>query len=680
MPLKLPRLPYEQKRYQPQIVTFGGVNYSQNHKDGELADCRNLSTREYPCLSQRPGRKEFAQYKSGSAIYAHGKLIAVDGTRLLCDGEEVGQVSAGEKEFAVVNTKLVIWPDKKFLDLENLEFGKLDYTASSSLGAATVFTQNTVKMETTYETVRSSFTMAGSWPGYPNNYYYDQTGNGYLIKTYTSVNWEDDGWVLEGEKTCYIGQMSFTPFYTAPAEYNYDELKAGDLVMLTDSELSGSYQLNSYSWNGSYCFSAGSSKYEESEPGEPHKGGFYAEVTSVEHTSSAEPGYLIHFCSVTFQVKNAKYKVDDLTTKFKEGDRIQVSGCTTLLDNNTDADGHLVVLDVTNDTLTFEDGTFTAGTEECHVTVQRTLPPLDHICAFDNRLWGTEGGERIWGSALGDPTNFYIYDGVSTDSYAVPVGSDGEFTGCIGYGGNVLFWKEDRLYKLLGTAPENYQLYEYTVRGLMEGCHKSQAIINETLFFKSRDGVCAYTGSVPTLISENFGLRRFRDAVAGTDGERYYISMQDTQTGVWGLWVFDPATGLWLQEGEERALDFTNLDGTLYLLMDGGQVLMAGQTDADEEIEWEATFCEMTEQYHERKCYSRLLLRMDMEPGAFCRGEISTDGGPFREVGTAHGARNKTGELFIHPVNCDRFQIRLKGRGRCRVKSLIREFTFGGER
>lgn len=680
MPLKLPRLPYEQKRYQPQIVTFGGVNYSQNHKDGELADCRNLSTREYPCLSQRPGRKEFAQYKSGSAIYAHGKLIAVDGTRLLCDGEEVGQVSAGEKEFAVVNTKLVIWPDRKYLDLVNLEFGKLDYAASSSLGPETVFATNSVKLEASYGTIQQYCQWYSSWPGYPNNFSYNQSGSGYLIKTYSKVSWENDGWVLEGEKTCCIGQMSGS-FYTVPEEYNYDKLEDGNIVMLKDSEISGSYRLNSYYWNGSYSFSDGSSKYEEVEPGEPHTGGFYAVVESIgTQDMYSVPGLQQGAYVVTFRVMNAKYPVDDLTTKFKEGDRIQVSGCTTLLDNNTDADGHLVVLGVTKDTLTFEDGTFAAGKDKGHVTVQRVLPPINHICAFDNRLWGTEGGERIWASALGDPTNFYIYDGASTDSYAVPVGSDGEFTGCIAYGGNVLFWKEDRLYKLLGTAPENYQLYEYTVRGLMEGCHKSQAIINETLFFKSRDGVCAYTGSVPTLISENFGLRRFRDAVAGTDGERYYISMQDTQTGVWGVWVFDPATGLWLQEGEERALDFTNLDGTLYLLMDGGQVLMAGQTDADEEIKWEATFCEMTEQYHERKCYSRLLLRMDMEPGAFCRGEISTDGGPFREAGTVHGARNKTGELFIHPVNCDRFQIRLKGRGRCRLKSLIREFTFGGER
>lgn len=673
MPLKLPRLPYEQKQYTPQIVTFGGVNYSQNHRDGELEDCRNLSSREYPCLSQRLGRKEFGQYANGSAIYAHGKLITVDDTQLLCNGKAVGQVSAGEKEFAVVNTKLVIWPDKKFLDLENLEFGKLDYTASSSLGTTTAFTQNSVKMETVYETERNSHMWFSSRP----TIYSVQTGAGFLVKVYSAVSWENDGWVLEGEETRCIGQMGGS-FYTPPM--SYDALKPNDIVVLRNSEISGSYQINSYSWSGSYDPSTGESQYEESKPDEPHAGGFYAVVKSIETegmygVQGLQQGNYV----VTFQVMNVKYPVDDLTTKFRVGDRVQISGCETT-SNNTKEDTHLVIQGVTNDTLSFDDETFIAGQDTGEVKVQRVVPPIEHICALNNRLWGTEGSARIWGSALGDPANFYVNDGISTDSYAVAVGSDGDFTGCIGYGGNVLFWKEDKLHKLLGTAPDNYQLYEYTVRGLMDGCHKSQVIINETLFFKSRDGVCAYTGSVPSLISENFGVRRFRDATAGTDDEKYYISMQDTQTDAWGLWVFDPATGLWLQEGAERVLDFANLDGTLYMLMDGGQVLMTGQTDSGEVIEWEATFCEMTEQHHERKCYSRLLLRMDMEQGAFCRGEISVDGGPFREVGILHGARNKTGEMLVQPTNCDRFQVRLKGRGRCRLKSLIREFTFGGER
>lgn len=666
MPLRLPALPVKQKQYTPQIVTFGGVNYSQNHRDGELADCRNLSTREYPCLSQRQGRKEMGQYANASSVFAHGKLILVNGTRLLCDGEEVGQVSAGEKEFAVVNTKLVIWPDKKFLDLENMEYGDLDYAAASSLGTETTFKNNSVKIQAIYKTVTQDHFLVQGWVSESDGVR-KEMGHGSLIWAYDSVSW-DNGWKLgERRKRC-IGSGTQ---YCSPEDTD-GVLQIGDVVMLRDSDVSGSYRLCNFLYQNY-------GEYEEETESAYNTSGYYAVVTDIYRTyQHGEIGYIELEYAVTFQVKNARWPVEDLTTKFCVGDRVQVSGCEKL-ENNTEKDVFLEIRGVTGDTLTFDDETFVSGSETGQVKVQRVMPPLDHICALNNRLWGTEGGMRIWGSALGDPTNFYVYDGVSTDSYAVAVGSDGDFTGCIGYGSNVLFWKEDKLHKLFGTSPDNYQLYEYTVRGLMAGCHKSQVIINETLFFKSRDGVCTYTGSVPSPISGNFGLRRFQDAVAGTDGEKYYISMQDVDTDAWGMWVFDPLTGFWMQEDKKRVLDFTNLDGTLYMLMDGGQLLMAGQADSAEEIEWEATFCEMTEQYHERKCYSRLLLRVDMDPKSVCRGAVSMDGGPFREVGVLHGAKNKTGELLVQPTNCDRFRIRLSGRGRCRVKSLIREFTFGGE-
>ena len=89
----------------------------------------------------------------------------------------------------------------------------------------------------------------------------------------------------------------------------------------------------------------------------------------------------------------------------------------------------------------------------------------------DNRIWGAEG-KTIYASALGDPTN-YVYDGVSTDSYAVAVGTEGEFTGCIAYSSTVLFWKENCLHKVLGSYPAQYEIYTYTVPGIQKGSEKS---------------------------------------------------------------------------------------------------------------------------------------------------------------------------------------------------------------
>ena len=127
-------------------------------------------------------------------------------------------------------------------------------------------------------------------------------------------------------------------------------------------------------------------------------------------------------------------------------------------------------------------------------------------------------------------------------------------------------------------------------------------------FYKGRNGVYAYSGGTPELLTENFGTRRFFDAVGGTDGERYYISMR-TEKGDWELYVFDTLRAIWLREDATHALDWAYLDGTLYFL-DGatGKLMTTGQDYSEEGlVNWSATLCQMDETSHGRKCYSCLL-------------------------------------------------------------------------
>ena len=108
-----------------QIIAFGGVNYSREAGDGELLESLGLSSAQFPCLSQRAGRKTAGAYLSPTGLYARGKLCVVDGTSLLYDGKKVGEVTAGEKQFATINTKIVIFPDKVYYDTSTGEFGSL---------------------------------------------------------------------------------------------------------------------------------------------------------------------------------------------------------------------------------------------------------------------------------------------------------------------------------------------------------------------------------------------------------------------------------------------------------------------------------------------------------------------------------------------------------------------------
>ncbi len=232
----------------------------------------------------------------------------------------------------------------------------------------------------------------------------------------------------------------------------------------------------------------------------------------------------------------------------------------------------------------------------------------------------------------------------------------------------------------MGSYPAQYEIYTYTVPGVQKGSEKSLCVINETLFYKGREGIYAYTGGVPELISECFGIRQFQDAVAGSDGSRYYISMRDAKRG-WSLYVFDPLRNIWLREDQTHAADFAQLDGVLYYLdADSGQVMATGQDTGEEGlIPWSATFCQMDEVVHGRKGYSKLYLRADLEAGAWLKVEVSVDGASFHQIFAGHNERAKTVQIPILPTRCDNFRIRLSGKGGCILKSLVREFTVGSE-
>ena len=62
--MPLPYMKTEARRSQKQIISFYGINYSQNVKDGELSESEGLSSAQFPCLSQREGRKSRVSIKT----------------------------------------------------------------------------------------------------------------------------------------------------------------------------------------------------------------------------------------------------------------------------------------------------------------------------------------------------------------------------------------------------------------------------------------------------------------------------------------------------------------------------------------------------------------------------------------------------------------------------------------
>jgi hypothetical protein len=359
---------------------------------------------------------------------------------------------------------------------------------------------------------------------------------------------------------------------------------------------------------------------------------------------------------------------------FREGDAVTITGCSNSGNNKT---AEIIIRSVSSDELTFDDNAFTAVENEANeVTIARTVPPLDFICESNYRLWGTHGN-TIYSSKFSDPFNFKVFDNLASDSYAIEVGSEGEFTGCIPYSSHICFFKENTLHKLYGTKPSNFQITTVNVYGVQSGSEKSMHIVNEQLLYKGVGGVYAYTGGVPELISEKFGTKRYSEAVACCDGEKYYISMKQGET--WNLFVYDVMKNIWLREDDAHAVDMTFYDGKVYYLDSNGLYYIDKTADRND-IEWGATFCTMHETMNERKGYSKFHLRMDLSAGAWFAVDIKTDNDlQWKQIYTAHNEKAKTFSIPIIPTRCDSIDIRLRGKGKCTIKTFIREFTVGSD-
>jgi hypothetical protein len=282
----------------------------------------------------------------------------------------------------------------------------------------------------------------------------------------------------------------------------------------------------------------------------------------------------------------------DFNALFKPLDAVTVSGCTVHPENNKT----VIVREISEDghSLIFYEYTFildgdpptTPYVEPGALVIARTMPDLDFICSSENRLWGARGDE-IFGSALGDPFNWNVFDTsdiygtVADSSFNAVVGSGEDFSAMFAYMGYPIAVKPSTgIYKVFGTEPDNFQISGSASVGVAYGSSRSVAVAGDICFYLSNAGVMAYTGGVPAPRYEAFGGERYTDGVAGSDQRRYYISMKNG-AGVYSLFVYDTEKRMWHREDETRAVGFAFDGGALYMLTDGGEILIVSGDAAD---------------------------------------------------------------------------------------------------
>lgn len=383
----------------------------------------------------------------------------------------------------------------------------------------------------------------------------------------------------------------------------------------------------------------------------------------------------------------------------KQDDAVEISGITAA--GCDDLNGSHIVYRADDDYIVVTGIAVGVISDAGTITVARTAPDMDYVCEHENRLWGCSNkNHEIYCSALGSPWNWRVYEGLSTDSYAASVGSPGDFTGCIAHGGYVLFFKPDRIHKMYGSNPSNFQLQEISCRGVQEGSSNSLCAVNETLYYKAPNDVVAYTSSIPADISDAFGNEQYTEAWSGSLGDVLFSSYID-RTGEPVMFTYDTGKGLWHRQDQIRARYFSKDGDALYWIGDDGYIWATSGPAEDHPYGNETTELEMPVSWYaitddigmesqsnsyvgpmspDQRYLSKILVRLDVGDRSIVTISIQYDGNheTWQEVYRVNTQKKRSILVPIIPRRHDTVRMKFAGVGSCKIYSFAKTIEDGG--
>lgn len=376
----------------------------------------------------------------------------------------------------------------------------------------------------------------------------------------------------------------------------------------------------------------------------------------------------------------------NFTYQFNEGDFAEIKG------SNFDGIYKIVYISELNDYMVVK-GYLPSGFVQSSnaVTILRNIPRMDYVTAAGNRLWGCRYGvdengqpvNEIYASRLGDAKNWCCFEGISTDSYAASVGVDGVFTGAITYDGDPIFFKEDSVIRVYGSKPSDFTIITSNIRGIENGSSKSAVIVDDTLYYKTYNGIVAYNGGMPYNVDDALGSGTYRNAAAGSCGGKYYVSMEN-EKGEYELFVYDTSEKEWYREDNTKVSEFCRSGNELYMLVETNDsthiysVCGRGDNPAEDMIFWSLESADIDYYLSGRKSTTVLEIKLNLSDGAYFNADISYDGEDKWHKITSENGPLRCLTVSLRPRRCDSFRLRFSGHGEVKLISMSRYITENG--
>ncbi len=205
--------------------------------------------------------------------------------------------------------------------------------------------------------------------------------------------------------------------------------------------------------------------------------------------------------------------------------------------------------------------------------ITRTMPDMDRICVLGRRMYGFHGRD-IYVSSEGSAL---CWGGERTDGKGAVVlhtDTEGALTACAPWQGYMVFFKADRILRLMGTRSDSLSLQEICAAGIPAALSETLCEIGGNLFYHSDTGVYRYGGAYPERIGV-LSAQAMIQGCSGTDGVGYYLCLaadgEDGQAGQ-RLYLYMPEQETWYAEDELSIAHMCHWNGFLCIQAEDGRL------------------------------------------------------------------------------------------------------------
>ena len=664
--MSLPNLPAKDNYRREVRTEWGGINLNENAGDGELIEAMNMSSREYPLLAterlSRIGRIGYGVYRP--FVYApndpnysaqFGGYAEVSGAMKIYEGGAVRNAVVNASWNQVMNVvSQAIMQDKLCIYPYKQVYDFSTHTISN---------------------IESSF----DHPNDPN-----------------ALGFVDNAYLVSFQDGTYGGVAAEMNTIWCPGVNWADLFSVGDAVTISGTQHNNKTPIIR-EIDGEYLrFDENTFEQEEVAP---H---LYNSLTGQSVLPAGD-----YYCDLNgkhYEFTVAE-DVENTTLEIIKFSGIQSFAVTYTMGGVSQAS---LLVETSNPT--GQKTMFKAGDSRAVIT--RAVPDMDFVCVNENRMWGCKG-DTIYCSKQGDPLNWNVFAGISTDSWTVETGTPGSFTGCCSFQGYPTFFKEGACFRILGDEPKNFTLRKVNIVGVVPGGAQTLVEIRGKLYYLSNIGVCEWNGGdYPNIISLPLGYepRTLYPAnlgpTAGTDGNRYFIKMVVQNEDSWAnrIMVYDQRFGTWHEQEKSLYVGIAG-DGAFSVML---KTWKSGESQGVAEYttdvyqlsnpftstpgvpewvpDWRVTFADSTRAYktaltgsESKKGVLRLLIRCKL--AGSMKVWIAYDGGEFEQAAEFSSDDGLPKTSRVVPLilrRCDFWQLRLTGTGDAVIYSIAVE-KYGGE-